>query len=67
MPVIVLTSSKEERDLTASYDLGVNSYIQKPADFDQFRETVHTLALYWLMVNQPPARQVMANCMEKPG
>jgi CheY-like chemotaxis protein len=67
MPVIVLTSSKEERDLTASYDLGVNSYIQKPVDFDQFRETVHTLALYWLMVNQPPARQVMANCMEKPG
>jgi len=36
-------------------------------DFDQFRETVHNLAFYWLMVNQPPARQAMANCMEKPG
>jgi CheY-like chemotaxis protein len=56
MPVIVLTSSKEERDLAASYDLGVNSYIQKPVNFDQFRETVHALALYWLRLNQPPPR-----------
>ena len=54
IPVIVLTSSKEERDLTACYELGVNSYIQKPVDFEQFREAVHTLALYWLLVNQPP-------------
>jgi CheY-like chemotaxis protein len=65
IPVIVLTSSKEERDLTASYDLGVNSYIQKPVDFDQFRETVHTLALYWLLVNQPPPRQAMPYHAEK--
>ena len=65
MPVIVLTSSKEERDLTASYDLGVNSYIQKPVDFEQFRETVHALALYWLVVNQAPPRQDMANRTEK--
>lgn len=65
MPVIVLTSSKEERDLTASYDLGANSYIQKPVEFDQFRETVHTLALYWLMVNQAPPRQAMTHCTEK--
>ena len=54
IPVIVLTSSKEERDLVASYQLGVNSYIQKPVDFDQFRETVKQLGLYWLLVNQPP-------------
>ena len=54
IPVIVLTSSKEERDLVQSYQLGVNSYIQKPADFDQFRETVKQLGLYWLLVNQPP-------------
>jgi two-component system, response regulator len=65
MPVIVLTSSKEDSDLTASYDLGVNSYIQKPVDFEQFREIVDTLALYWLLVNQPPPRQSMAHRTEK--
>ncbi len=54
IPVIVLTSSKEERDLIASYQCGVNSYIQKPVDFDQFRETVKQLGLYWLLVNHPP-------------
>jgi CheY-like chemotaxis protein len=65
MPVIVLTSSKEDRDLTASYDLGANSYIQKPVDFQQFRETVATLALYWLRVNQAPPRQAMTHRTEK--
>lgn len=54
IPVIVLTASKEERDMVQSYQLGVNSYIQKPVDFDQFRETVKQLGLYWLLVNQPP-------------
>jgi len=66
MPVIVLTSSREERDLITSYTLGVNSYIQKPVDFDQFRETVHTLALYWLSLNQVPPRQSMDYPSEKP-
>ncbi len=56
IPVIVLTSSKEERDMVQSYKFGVNSYIQKPVDFDQFRETVKQLGLYWLLVNQPPPR-----------
>jgi two-component system response regulator len=56
MPVIVLTSSRKEGDLANSYDLGVNSYIQKPVDFDQFRETVDTLALYGLLLNQAPPR-----------
>jgi two-component system response regulator len=56
-PVVVLTSSREDRDLIESYQLGVNSYIQKPVDFDQFRETVRKTGLYWLLINQiPPAR-----------
>ena len=54
IPVVIMTSSKEERDLVASYHLGANSYIQKPVDFDQFRETVKTVGLYWLIINQPP-------------
>ncbi|MFZ0771690.1 MAG: response regulator [Candidatus Sulfotelmatobacter sp.] len=53
IPIVVLTSSKEDKDLMRGYDLGVNSYIQKPVDFDQFRETVRTAGLYWLVVNQP--------------
>jgi two-component system response regulator len=54
VPVVIMTSSKEERDLVSSYDLGANSYIQKPVDFEQFRETVKTVGLYWLVINQPP-------------
>jgi two-component system response regulator len=53
IPVVILTSSKEERDLIKGYELGVNSYIQKPVDFDQFREIVRQLGLYWLVINQP--------------
>ena len=54
IPVVILTSSKEERDLVNGYNLGANSYIQKPVDFDQFRETVKNVGLYWLLINQPP-------------
>ena len=54
IPVVILTSSKEERDLINSYNLGANSYIQKPVDFDQFRETVKSVGMYWLLINQPP-------------
>ncbi len=57
IPVVILTSSKEERDLVNGYQLGVNSYIQKPVDFDQFRQTIKQLGLYWLVVNQPPPAQ----------
>jgi two-component system response regulator len=54
IPVVVLTSSCEEKDVIESYKLGVNSYIQKPLDFDQFRDTIRTLGFYWLVVNRPP-------------
>lgn len=54
IPVVIMTSSKEERDLLEGYNAGVNSFIQKPVDFEQFRETVKTLGMYWLMVNQLP-------------
>jgi len=57
IPVVIMTSSKEERDLLASYHLGANSYIQKPVDFEQFRSTVKTIGLYWLLINQPPVAQ----------
>ena len=61
IPVVVLTSSVEEKDLIEGYHLGVNSYIQKPVDFDRFRETVRQIGLYWLVVNRPsPANAVPA-------
>lgn len=66
IPVIALTASREDRDLAASYELGVNSYIQKPVDFDKFRETVATLALYWVKVNQSAPRQVPGRVTETP-
>ncbi len=55
IPVVVLTSSQEERDIVESYRLGVNSYMVKPVDFEQFIECVSELGLYWLVCNKPPA------------
>lgn len=55
MPVVMLTSSKEQRDLVESYRLGVNSYIVKPVDSEGFLHAVRDLGLYWLLLNQPPA------------
>lgn len=54
IPVVLMTSSREERDMVSGYELGVNSYIQKPVDFSAFRHAVKSLGLYWLVINRPP-------------
>ena len=57
LPVVMLTSSKEENDVASSYNLGANSFVRKPVDFDQFIEAARHLGLYWLVMNEPPPRQ----------
>jgi two-component system response regulator len=57
LPVVMLTSSKEERDVTSSYDLGANSFVRKPVDFAQFIDAAWHLGLYWLVMNEPPPRR----------
>jgi two-component system response regulator len=54
LPIIILTSSKEEQDLFNGYKLGANSYVRKPVDFEQFTKAIHQLKLYWLVINEPP-------------
>jgi len=64
IPVVVLTSSKEERDLIEGYNLGVNAYAQKPVDFKQFDETVRHIGMFWMLVNQsPPPRALVPSAV----
>ncbi len=60
IPVVVLTSSREQKDLVESYRLGVNSYIQKPVDFVQFQAAIEQIGLYWLLLNQQPDESALA-------
>ena len=55
IPIVIMTSSKEEQDIIASYDLGVNSYVVKPVDFEGFAKAVGSLGLYWLLLNEIPS------------
>lgn len=56
LPVVILTSSKEEQDMLKGYRLGCNSYVRKPVSFDEFLDSARQLGLYWLLLNQPPPR-----------
>ena len=56
LPVVVLTTSMEEQDIATSYDLGVNSYVRKPVDFNQFVQAIQQLGLYWLVLNETPPK-----------
>lgn len=61
IPVVVMTSSREEKDVVESYRLGVNSYIVKPVDFEQFMESMRTIGMYWLMINERPSAEHASN------
>lgn len=56
LPVVIMTSSREDPDLRRCYDLGINAYVVKPVDFDQFSRTVANLGVFWALINEPPPR-----------
>jgi DNA-binding response OmpR family regulator len=58
IPVVVLTSSREEKDMVASYKLGVNAYVVKPVDFHEFVNAIKELGIFWAVINEPPAGSV---------
>jgi CheY-like chemotaxis protein len=60
IPVVMLTSSREEKDLVLSYDLGVNAFVVKPVDFDQFVSAIRALGMFWAIVNEPPPGKVIS-------
>ncbi|MFI5363451.1 MAG: response regulator [Elusimicrobiota bacterium] len=66
IPIVVLTSSKEQHDLVESYNLGVNAYIEKPVDFERFREVVEQIGLFWLVVNEPPPSDCFGGACARP-
>jgi CheY-like chemotaxis protein len=62
IPVVILTSSKEQKDLIKGYNLGVSAYVQKPVDFEQFSEAIRQIGMFWMVINQaPPAEAFVAN------
>jgi CheY-like chemotaxis protein len=63
IPVVILTSSKEQKDLIEGYRLGVSAYIQKPVDFAEFRNRVKSIGLFWLVMNEPPPPEVFAEAV----
>ena len=60
LPIVVMTTSKEDRDLVESYRLGANGYVRKPVDFNEFHQAVRTLCLFWLLLNEPPPAEATA-------
>jgi CheY-like chemotaxis protein len=67
IPVVILTSSREPKDLIEGYRLGASAYVQKPVDFDQFRQTIREIGLFWIMLNQPPPTEAFEGDSSDPG
>jgi two-component system response regulator len=64
---VILTSSREPKDLIEGYRLGASAYVQKPVDFEQFRQTIREIGLFWIMLNQPPPTEAFEGDSSDPG